>query len=161
MTCKFSQIKVGERFIIDNIIYTKIDDYHASSHVWKSVLVAPYQVVHTKNEPSKEDNKIMDKLIFKETLRHAALQDIINERKSQIEKWGDQNHGDLKWLSILVEEIGEVAKVVTEDCPAGVRVMSHEKCQENLEEELIQIAAVCVAWIECIRNTNCRKEDRL
>jgi NTP pyrophosphatase (non-canonical NTP hydrolase) len=73
------------------------------------------------------------------------------ERIKQDVKWGEQNHSDLKWLSILGEEFGEVAKAVTEDNPAKERLYTHEALQDNLEYELIQVAAVCVAWVECIR----------
>jgi len=48
------------------------------------------------------------------------------ERIKQDVKWGEQNHNDPRWLSI-------------------------NACIENLEYELIQVAAVCVAWVECIR----------
>ena len=37
-------------------------------------------------------------------------------------------------LTVLVEEVGEVAKALQEGT--------------NLEEELIQVAAVCVRWLE-------------
>ena len=30
------------------------------------------------------------------------------ERQLQLEKWGEQNHFDAEWLSILMEEVGEV-----------------------------------------------------
>ena len=60
------------------------------------------------------------------------------ERERQDAKWGEQNHGDFKWLSILVEEVGEVAKAILEDNSAeGVKELSH-------------VAAVSVAWMEAI-----------
>jgi len=83
--------------------------------------------------------------------RYSPFQLINMERIQQDVKWGDQNHNDLKWLSILMEEVGEAAKAVTEDNPASERIYSHEALRENLEIELIQTAAVCIAWIECIR----------
>lgn len=58
------------------------------------------------------------------------------ERENQDAKWGEQNHSDLKWNAILLEEIGEVAKSILEN-------------GEVSEAELIQVAAVAVAWIEC------------
>jgi len=60
------------------------------------------------------------------------------ERKRQDAKWGEQNHDDLYWLGILMEEVGELAKSIIEnDSVNGV-------------EELIQSASVCVAWYEAI-----------
>ena len=73
------------------------------------------------------------------------------ERIKQDVKWGEQNHHDLKWLSILMEEVGEAAEMVNEDNPAKERLYSTVALMENLEYELVQIAAVCVAWIECMR----------
>ena len=43
---------------------------------------------------------------------------------------------DFEKLSILLEEVGEVAKAL------------NEKDEENLKEELIQVAAVCMRWLE-------------
>jgi NTP pyrophosphatase (non-canonical NTP hydrolase) len=58
-----------------------------------------------------------------------------DERKRQKEKWGEQEHGGHAWVSILLEEVGEVAKAINED---------------NMREALIeleQVAAVaCAMW---------------
>ena len=64
-----------------------------------------------------------------------AFHDLIQaERGYQDKKWGKQEHSDEKWLAILVEEIGEIAKAVLEnDDPA-------------LLQEIIQSAAVLQAW---------------
>lgn len=48
----------------------------------------------------------------------------------------DLDVSDDEKLRVLVEEVGEVARAI------------HEK--SNLREELIQVAAVCVAWCECL-----------
>lgn len=64
------------------------------------------------------------------------LEQIRWERQRQDAKWGEQNHKDLFWLGILTEEIGEVAKELLEE--------------RDPAEELIQVAAVAVAWLECI-----------
>ena len=88
---------------------------------------------------------------IRELRRHRPIDLVKMERLKQDAKWGEQNHCDLKWLSILAEEFGEVARAVTEDNPAKERLYSHEALVENIEVELIQCAAVCVAWIESIR----------
>jgi len=67
------------------------------------------------------------------------LQDIMEERARQDRKWGEQNHHDLYWLGILTEEVGEAAKSIIENA------------QQNAETELVQCAAVLVAWLECRR----------
>ena len=65
-----------------------------------------------------------------------AFQDLIQvEREAQIEKWGHQVHPDEKWVAILLEEAGEVAKAVL------------EKDDSALLQEMVQVAAVLQAWI--------------
>ena len=63
---------------------------------------------------------------------------IITERDRQDAKWGEQNHDDLYWLGILLEEVGETAKALIEFDSAKAR------------EELIHTVAVGVGWLECI-----------
>jgi NTP pyrophosphatase (non-canonical NTP hydrolase) len=65
----------------------------------------------------------------------SIFEKIAAERTRQDAKWGEQNHADPKWLAILVEEVGEVAKAMLE----------HNEAQG----ELVQCAAVLVAWLEC------------
>lgn len=95
-----------------------------------------------------------------------VLQDILVERFNQFRKWGEQNHpsfpadvladpetwqkmeefakricnaaekqGKLSWMDILTEEIHEAYAA---------------KDNAKLREELIQVAAVAVAWIDCL-----------
>lgn len=98
---------------------------------------------------------------FSGELTTAVLNDIFTERERQQEKWGEQNHpdgtgegwyvekatyarwdaewavanGNLSWLLILREEFYEA---MAESDPTRLR------------EELIQVAAVAVAWVEAI-----------
>ena len=65
---------------------------------------------------------------------------IREERRKQDEKWGGKNFlNDYSAMTILTEEIGEVAHAIL------------EKDFKNMEEELVQVAAVCVKWLESIR----------
>lgn len=94
------------------------------------------------------------------TLNRTLIQ-VLQERRSQDEKWGEQNHPDgtdtafykeyadrnreateeaaregyLTWTHILLEEVGEAC--AEEDTAA-------------LRAELIQVAAVATAWVEAI-----------
>lgn len=68
-----------------------------------------------------------------------VLGQVANERVKQIKKWGHQEHRDLYWLGILMEEVGEVAKNNIED-----------GSYEGLRIELLHVAAVAVAWIETL-----------
>lgn len=70
------------------------------------------------------------------------LASIIAERHRQDELWSERSiaHGgfsDAEMLTVLVEEIGEIAQALQE--PGS-----------NLRTELIQSAAVIVAWMEAV-----------
>lgn len=74
------------------------------------------------------------------------LVEVRRERTRQHDKWGEQNHDDGWWTAILAEEVGEAAQAA---------LQAHfpddgSKTLDDLREELIQVAAVAVAWIEAI-----------
>lgn len=72
--------------------------------------------------------------------------DILRERHAQDLKWGDQTHHPHPiWSMILGEEAGEVTKAALE-----VTVGNPRTSIGDLRKELIQVAAVAVAWIEKI-----------
>lgn len=82
-------------------------------------------------------------------IREDILQAISIERDSQDDLWGPiENHLDKPlskvmpqsdaeqgWLDILMEEVIEVTKAKTDD---------------DRKKELIQVAAVCVKWLEVL-----------
>jgi NTP pyrophosphatase (non-canonical NTP hydrolase) len=75
--------------------------------------------------------------------RTRIFNEISLERDRQTLKWGDQSHHpDTKWMTILVEEVGEAAQEVLD----GSR--------NALIEELIQVAAVTVQWLEILYDRN-------
>lgn len=65
-----------------------------------------------------------------------VCQDIMTERMRQFKKWGVQDHDEDRWMVILMEEVGEVARAIFDENP------------DNYREELVQVAAVAVAAIE-------------
>ena len=90
-----------------------------------------------------------------------VLELVLAERQAQQDKWGEQNHpdgtqnafayladnakevtdreaqrGTLTWAQILLEEFWEAMS---------------ETDPEKLQVELVQVAAVAVAWVEAIR----------
>lgn len=69
---------------------------------------------------------------------------VISEVKRQVEKWGVQDHDGYKWYSVLGEEVGEVGKELND---AFHRPLDYGK----LEEELVQVMAVCFSMIESLR----------
>jgi len=64
--------------------------------------------------------------------------DICKELKNQENKWGIQNHDPYKWMSILMEEVGEASKAIL------------EQNLENYKEELIQVATVAISAIDSL-----------
>lgn len=77
-------------------------------------------------------------------------EEIQKERQNQDERWGEQNHSHLKWNAILSEETGECSEIVNELYPAIGECFDFNRFQEDLRQELIKTAAVCVAWLESI-----------
>ena len=73
------------------------------------------------------------------------LDQIKKERIRQDEKWGEQNHHPLQWFSIIGKEYGEMCKAFNEyDLDNDFNRL------EDMQRETIQIAAVCVAMLQCI-----------
>lgn len=91
----------------------------------------------------------------------SILNEVIKERKNQINKWGEQNHKVIEWIAILTEEVGEASKEAVdyhfknpykeED---GSLSMATPYDQDNriksYRKELIQVAAVAIQMIECL-----------
>lgn len=65
------------------------------------------------------------------------LGSIATEMKAQLHQWGEQDHSDPVWLTILMEEVGEVCKA---ELQGG-----------DVESELVQVAAVAASWLESHR----------
>lgn len=78
-----------------------------------------------------------------------VFRNIAAERRRQDDKWGEQNHDDLAWNAILGEERGEVERAIL-----GLTFMHCDDdisdLRTNLRDELIQLSAVAVAWVEAI-----------
>ena len=73
----------------------------------------------------------------------AVLYEVLYERDNQDEKWGEQNHNLSVWGDILSEKVGEAAKA-RNNARFGSGSIS------DIKKELIQVAAVAVAMVECI-----------
>lgn len=86
------------------------------------------------------------------TLHHQhtehALTAVWAERVRQDTKWGEQNHPPSLWYHILGEEFGEVGKALNK--LAFGPVEHTDQYLAEYREELVQVAAVAVAMIECL-----------
>lgn len=81
-----------------------------------------------------------DVTITGETTLLNTLLDVADERERQDQKWGSQRHLQAgTWFLILGEEVGEVA-----------RALLDKEGDARLKAELIQVAAVAVAWAETL-----------
>lgn len=101
--------------------------------------------------PTPGLREMVDRLVaIKET--NSVLSEVQEERRRQDEKWGEQNHTPPEWLSILGEEFGEVCKAVCEAHFSGYESTGN---WENYRTELIQLAEVATAMVECLdRNSH-------
>jgi NTP pyrophosphatase (non-canonical NTP hydrolase) len=72
----------------------------------------------------------------KKLLRKVVVK-ILKEHKNQNKLWGYPHaRSDTTWLAILGEEFGEVCRASLGNPDAG-----------DIEEELVQVAAICVSWL--------------
>jgi NTP pyrophosphatase (non-canonical NTP hydrolase) len=73
------------------------------------------------------------------------VDELAAERVRQDSKWGEQNHAPAFYLMILGEEVGEANKAALE------AYFLHDPARlEDYRKELVQVAAVAVAMIECL-----------
>ena len=97
------------------------------------------QLYKEKDNNTKEEN--FDVLDIQTKERYLVFKDVIQERERQARKWGDQRHNSNEtWNVIGVEEVGEVAKAIYDKDDVS-----------HLYEEIIQVAAVYIAWAESIQ----------
>jgi len=79
----------------------------------------------------------------------SIIEEILSERKRQDLVFGEQNHDPVRWISILAEEVGSAAKKAN-----NMRSANDERINElhlhKYETEVIQIAAVALAMLECL-----------
>tara|TARA_Y100001963_G_C6762797_1_gene440457 strand:+ start:683 stop:1141 length:459 start_codon:yes stop_codon:yes gene_type:complete len=111
----------------------------------------------------------METHIFKKAHKE-IINDCINERLRQDEKFGaNRKHHPAEWLMILGEEVGEVNQeginyTFTNNSKETTRAL------ENMRAELVQVAAVAMAFIQDLDNhylkcpticTSCEKRFEL
>jgi hypothetical protein len=95
-----------------------------------------------------------------ETAQTEAIAAIQQERRRQERKWGEQNHDPFTWLAILGEEVGESSQQALwarfhkdADSPPGCGSAEEfrQKCLKDFEHEMVQVAAVAQAIVECMK----------
>ena len=78
--------------------------------------------------------------------RLMAYKPALNEQSEQVKKWGVQNHHPHKYLTILIEEVGEVGEAILKTEEEG-----KTKTWDDVIEELVQVEAVAQSMIESIK----------
>ena len=79
------------------------------------------------------------------------LDEVLSERRHQDNKWGYPQPAmriPLHAYAILAEEVGEAAKALVEMYAAHANSASIRTWRAELRAELVQVAAVAMAWIE-------------
>lgn len=98
--------------------------------------------LNTEGEPDHDCPGIPHELYVMADLapktREILIARILDERRRQDEKWGQQDHSVNVWHAILSEEVGEVARAILEG-----DVKAYAK-------ELVQVAAVAMAAVEAL-----------
>jgi hypothetical protein len=97
----------------------------------------------------------------------SALDEVWAERANQDDKWGEQNHPDGTALTDVERVDAETARRACQqaarDGALTWRLVLEEEVREayaeadpaRLRTELIQVAAVALAWVEAIDRRNC------
>lgn len=75
--------------------------------------------------------------------RDRALKDVLEMREWQDKKWGVQDHDPFTYLTILMEEVGELAQ-------AALHTRYGGHAAGGLRDEAVDVAAVALAIIECL-----------
>ena len=84
------------------------------------------------------------------SLQFQVTDEVQDERRKQDKKWGPQSHAPIEWIAILGEEFGEASKEALEHHWAGKHYPVDEFRLIRLRAELIQVAAVAVAFVESL-----------
>ena len=81
-------------------------------------------------------NESQSPSVFGSDAQAKAQNAVLKERRNQDGKWGYVEHNGPEWLSILMEEVGEMCQDINQG--------------NDYKEELIQVAAVAQRWLEAI-----------
>jgi NTP pyrophosphatase (non-canonical NTP hydrolase) len=79
-----------------------------------------------------------------------VMNDVLRERARQDLKWGQQDHDPFCYLAVLGEEVGEANQAALELRFQAQGPASTEIYRDHYREELVQVAAVAIAMVECI-----------
>lgn len=86
------------------------------------------------------------KRYYDDQLKHAKtlFKSIVEENQRQLSIWGVQRHTLPEWLMFLTEEVGELAKAISE-------FMYRDEKAGNVYDEAIQVATLALKIAEMIK----------
>ncbi len=90
-----------------------------------------------------EDIDLLFGLLDGRILPSAALASVLQERERQDAKWGEQNNDPFTYITVLVEEVGELAQ-------AALHTKFGGPAAAGLRDEAVHTAAVALAIVECL-----------
>ncbi len=97
--------------------------------------------LHILARPPLEDCPALHLLEAADQLERVA--EILDERDSQDDRWGLQDHSLPEWMTILMEEVGELAAATLTH-----RFGKQNHPNSDWREEAVQVAAVALAMLE-------------
>ncbi len=86
--------------------------------------------------------------------------EVLAERQRQDDKWGRQDHDLTVWLTVLAEEVGEVAQAILAErrgVQGGEARAALRASRAGLRAELIQVAAVATPTAEWLDEHTCQE----
>jgi H2-forming N5,N10-methylenetetrahydromethanopterin dehydrogenase-like enzyme len=117
---------------------------------------------HLEEKRTKDSWKIMQD-IFTDIQSERYRQEQLRQSGKFLWTCSDTTRSNEEKLAVLAEEFGEISKEVVEGIIKGGKLatafnektleLAHSLSKElntKLRKELVQVAAVCVAWIEAI-----------
>jgi len=79
--------------------------------------------------------------------RESTIGLVREERRRQLAKWGERTYDDGTWVKVIAEEFGELAQEML-TIQFDSRPEKIAESIENRKKEAIQLAAVCLAYVQ-------------
>ena len=94
-------------------------------------------------------NLILTECVLEQVFKERCRQEQLKRAGAFKHSCADSELNIFEKLAIMMEEVGEVAQAALQ--VNGLN-SAHDSAR-NLKTELIQVAAVCVAWAECMEES--------
>ena len=128
-----------------------------------SLMAHPDYALHTEGEFHDQVSALesLEGFIKGSESMDVILLQIKRERERQNEQWGEQNHKQIEFMAILMEEVGEASKEIVDfhfknpyKNALGTPLVPDQGIQQarlwRYRQELVQVAAVAVQMIEAL-----------